>query len=342
VVSVFKWDANETTLAKNKCDVNTEWMMPIRPLAERLTVVLLTYNCAHRIERTLDHLLALGIPVIAVDNASVDGTREVLARFPAITVIALSRNIGAAGRNAGAEAALTPYVAFCDDDGWYDPEGLALAVDLLDRHDELALINARILVGPEHELDPISAEMAASPIRRDDDLPGTVLYGFMAGAAIVRREAFLAVGGYDPRYFMGGEEQTVALPLAKAGWALRYVPAVVAHHAPSMENATRFRAHGLRNTIVNAWLHRPVRSAIRWTAFTLADLPKNRDWLRGVRMTVAAIPWIARERHPMARALDAEIRLLDARRFAERRPFFSARAWSPEPAAASGIPLTRP
>ena len=44
------------------------------PLADQLTVVLLTYNCGHRLDRVLDQLLRLGLPVIAVDNGSSDDT----------------------------------------------------------------------------------------------------------------------------------------------------------------------------------------------------------------------------------------------------------------------------
>ena len=150
-----------------------------------------------------------------------------------MTVVRLPDNIGAAGRTVGAEVATTPYLAFCDDDGWFEPSGLLRACDVLDQHPRLGLVNARILVGPRNRLDPISSEMAASPILDRHGLPGTVLLSFMAGAAIMRAEAFWEVGGYDERFFIGGEEETLALPLAKAGWQMRYLDDVVMHHRPA-------------------------------------------------------------------------------------------------------------
>ncbi len=57
-------------------------------------VVLLTYNCAQRIAPVLDHLLALGVPVIAVDNASTDGTAEVLRTRSGLQVAVMGENIG--------------------------------------------------------------------------------------------------------------------------------------------------------------------------------------------------------------------------------------------------------
>ena len=147
----------------------------------------------------------------------------------------------------------------------------------------------------------------------------------MAGAAIVRRAAYQEVGGYDERFFIGGEEETLAVKLVRRGWQLRYAPGVVLHHRPSLANAGSLRHVGLRNTVVNAWLHRPLRSALRWTVFSLADAPKNRDFVRGLALILRAVPWIVRERAPMPAALDADLRLLDERRFQVRRRFLTFR-----------------
>ena len=298
--------------------------VPMGPL-DRVTVVLLTYNCGHRVRWVLDRLAALGTPVIVVDNGSADDTRQVVAGVPGAELVALPGNLGAAARNAGLERASTPYVAFCDDDGWYERDGLAAAVDLLDAHPRLGLVNARILVGDEQRLDAISAEMAASPVPDRAGIPGPVLLSFMAGAAIVRRAAYQEVGGYDERFFIGGEEETLAVKLIRRGWQLRYAPGVVLQHRPSLANAGSLRHVGLRNTVVNAWLHRPLRSALRWTVFSLADAPKNRDFVRGLALILRAVPWIVRERAPMPAALDADLRLLDERRFQVRRRFLTFR-----------------
>ena len=290
-------------------------------LSRRLSVVLLTYNCAHRITPVLDHLLDLGIPVIAVDNASSDGTLTVLRGRAGIEVVAMDGNIGAAARNAGLLRASTPYVAFCDDDGWYDRAGLVAAAEFLDRYERLALVNARILVKEDQYLDPISNEMAASPLPDTAGIPGPVLISFMGGATVVRVSAYREVGGYDPKFFLGGEEETLAFKLLQAGWHLRYLPAAVMYHRPSVANAAGLRAFGMRNTLWNTWLHRRFRSAVRHTVFTLADAPKNRDWFRGVWWTVRGIGWVARRRTPMPADLDAAIALLDRRR--KRRPLLT-------------------
>ena len=289
------------------------------PLRDQLSVVLLTHNCAHRLAPILDQLSRLPLRIVAVDNGSSDETAELLAQRPAIDLVVLPTNIGACARNVGVERARTPYVACCDDDEWYELEGLSAAVDMLEAHPSLAVINARIMVGEEQRLDPMSTEMAASPLVDDPDIPGAVLLGFMAGAAVVRRAAYLEVGGYDPRFFIGGEEETLGYKLAGAGWRMRYLPDVVVQHRPSRASVHRLRPYGLRNTIWNAWLRRPWRSALRWTLFTLVERPKNRAWLSGLVRAVAGLPWVLRERDVVPDDVDANLRILDQRRFAEWR-----------------------
>ena len=100
-------------------------------------------------------------------------------------------------------------------------------------HPRLALLNARIAVGPTEWLDTVCDEMSASPLGTPPDLPGPALLGFVACAAMVRTEAFEAVGGFDPVIRFPGEEERLALDLAAAGWEVSYVDEVTVHHHPS-------------------------------------------------------------------------------------------------------------
>ncbi|MFP5334403.1 MAG: glycosyltransferase family 2 protein [Actinomycetes bacterium] len=197
--------------------------------------------------------------VVLVDNASSDGSApDVEAALPDVRVIRLDRNIGARARTLGAEVAGTPYVAFADDDSWWAPGALDAATRLLDEHPRLALVQARILVGPDERPDPLCRVMAASPLPADG-LPGPRLLGFVACAVVVRREAFLAVGGFDDVVRFPGEEQRVALDLAAAGWDMAYVPALVVHHhpSPSREPADERSLRVARSNLLTAVLRRP-------------------------------------------------------------------------------------
>jgi hypothetical protein len=72
-------------------------------------------------------------------------------------------------------------------------------------------------------------------------------------------------------------------------------------------------------------LHRSFGSALRWTAFTLCDRPKNGNWFKAVGMALIGIPWVLRRREPMSRQLDDELRVLDRLHFAARRTVWSVR-----------------
>src|SRR3569833_1393358 len=137
----------------------------MKGLRERLGVVVLTHTRAQELARTLTQLLALPEQpqIVVVDNASSDTTCEmVIHDFPQVRLLALERNIGAAARNAGVAALETDYVAFCDDDTWWDAGMLEKAADLLDAYPQVAILSARVLVGPEQREDPACGVMAAS------------------------------------------------------------------------------------------------------------------------------------------------------------------------------------
>lgn len=299
------------------------------PLAERLSIVLLTYNCAARLGPMLDAVLRAGVPVVAVDNASTDGTVALLEERAGVTVVALAANTGAAARNIGVEHARTPYVAFCDDDTWYERAGLVHAARLLDAHARLGLLTGRILVGTGETLDAISEEMAASPLPETVGIPGAVLVSYMGGASVARRTAFLGVGGYDARFFMGGEEELVGWRLLSAGWEMRYVPEVVVHHLPSLANYGGMRTFGIRNTLWTSWLSLSAPAALSWTWHILRHTRRDRILLQGLVMAVRGAPWVAREREPLPARYQEMIRIL--RRGPSRARTFGSTEARPRP-----------
>ncbi|WP_157508922.1 glycosyltransferase family 2 protein [Luteipulveratus halotolerans] len=279
---------------------------------QRVTLVLLTHDCADRLAPVLERLIAHGVPLIVVDNGSRDRTPQVLAAYDVRRVL---RAATSAPRPATTERVWPGRrTSRSANDEWYAEGSLARAAALLDAHPSLGLVNARIVVGEQERLDPISAEMEQSPLPDHDGIPGPVLLGFMAGAVVVRRAAFLEAGGYDARFFIGGEEETLAVPLARLGWQMRYNPAVVVHHHPSGASAPHLRHYGVRNTVVTAWLHRPWRRALSWTWFVARSTRSRWAVVRGLAMAAAAVPWIVRERSVVDPELDRRLAVLEERR----------------------------
>lgn len=280
----------------------------------RVGVVVVTRDRRERTLTTVARLRALPErpPLVVVDDASRDGTAAALRdRFPDVEVIALARSRGAAARNDGVRALATAYVAFSDDDSWWEPGALARAAALLDATPSLGLLAARVLVGPRRRLDPTCAAMAASPLR-DGAGPGVPVLGFVACGAVARRAALRDAGGFAARYGVGGEEQLLALDLRAAGWEVRYVAEVIAHHWPeaSGERPERQR-RTLRNDLWSAWLRRPARRLPAATARRLAEGGLHRETLQGAAAALRGLRWVARERRPLPAEVEQAVRALE-------------------------------
>jgi GT2 family glycosyltransferase len=273
-----------------------------------MTVVIATRDRRVALLRTLARLAEAreAAEVIVVDNASSDGTVEaVRAGMPRVRLIALADNQGAGARNVGVEAARTPVVAFCDDDSWWAPGALRCAAGHFARHPRLGVLAARILVGDQQRLDPTCRAMAAGP--RADGAPGPSICGFLACGAVVRRDAYLAAGGFDRRFGIGGEEALLSLDLMAAGWALAYVDEVVAHHHPDgMARPGRSR-RVVRNDLWTAWLRRPPAVAAGATVAAL-----RRGELAGLADAARGLRWVVRERRRVPPAVEADMRLVTA------------------------------
>jgi GT2 family glycosyltransferase len=282
----------------------------------RIVVVMISHNRREEVLTSLGHLTRLPERphIILVDNASIDGTVDaVRARFGQVEVLSAGSNLGAAARNLGVKYAAAPYVALCDDDTWWRPGSLAHAADLFDAHPRLAIATARILVGPQEVEDPICEELERSPLPSAPGMPGPSLLGFMAGASVVRREAFLTCGGFEPRFFIGGEEELLATDLVAAGWWLCYVPQFVVHHHPSARrDANGRRWHLTRNALWSAWLRRPLGGALRKTGQIVRAAPMTAGTWRGIAAAAAGLPWILRRRRVVPPEIERYFRLLES------------------------------
>jgi GT2 family glycosyltransferase len=223
-----------------------------------------------------------------------------------------SLQTGAAARTLGVRHVDAPYVAFCDDDTWWEPGSLRRAADLFDAHPRLAIVTGRVLVGPENREDPACAVLASSPLPREPGMPGPPLLGFLAGASVVRRSAFLEVGGFEPRFFIGGEEEMLAADLAARDWWLCYVSELVAHHHPSpLRDAPRRRSTTARNALWFTWLRRPLFVALRKTLQFAWRRPWNRDTWLTLYEGLRGMPWVLRRRRPLPAKVERGLRLLE-------------------------------
>jgi N-acetylglucosaminyl-diphospho-decaprenol L-rhamnosyltransferase len=275
---------------------------------DEVTVVIATRNRRPRLLETLGRHAAR---VIMVDNGSTDGSPEaVRAAFPHVTVLQLGENWGAAARNAGVSVADTPYVAFADDDSYWAPGSLRAAASMLRDHPRTGLLTGKVTVGPDRRDDPISLAMAEAPLGADPHGPGPSVLGFLACAAVVRRDAFLEVGGFAPELMIYGEEELLAMDLATHGWGLSYAPELEVRHLPQPQGrdpGVRRRLQA-RNRLLVALLRRPPAEVGRAAAAAWRADPG------AVSATLPLLSWALRRRRRLPEHVEAGLVRLDGAR----------------------------
>jgi GT2 family glycosyltransferase len=289
-----------------------------------MTIVIITRDRCESLDRTLDQVGAVaGVhEVIVVDNATQEcSVGDICSRHEGVRLISLHRNYGPAARNIGVNAASTAFIAFCDDDSWWEQDALTRAKAHFDRYPRVALITGNVLVGSEERLDSVSANQAVSPLPQLVPMPGPAILGFLACAAIVRTDAFREVGGYSSLLDVGGEEALLAIDLAAAGWGLTFADDVVAHHFPAAKRSRCNRQRSeTRNAIWVAWMRRPLRSALRISFREIRRGVRSRCTCRGIIEAAAGLPRVVHHRHLAPPELEVQLRLLESRGARVGRP----------------------
>jgi GT2 family glycosyltransferase len=252
---------------------------------------------------------------IVVDNGSTDGSAEYL-REAGVRVIALHRNTGFAhAANRGIEAAGGELVALVNTDVELAPDWLARTAGAVE--DGVAAVACKML----DLADPSRVYDAGDVLRRDGaceqrgrflpddgrwDAPGEV-FGACAGAALYRRDAVLAVGGFDERYFAYLEDVDLALRLRLAGWRCRYEPAVALHAGEGSSGQLPGGHHHyvVRNTLLLVAKAFPARwlplVAYRQAGWTWHALRERRlgAHLRGLAAALPRLPSALRARRAL-------------------------------------------
>lgn len=192
---------------------------PDQPLC---SVVIVTWNRLGDLRRLLASVarqtIAGRLETIVVDNASTDGTREWLARecpLP-LRLLCYGENRGAStGRNAGIRAARAPYVCFVDSDAeLISPDCIEACIAHLEAHPETQAASVPVWRDREHRMAYILGGYATPDghldgvqTRARSDEPMFLSTCF----AVWRREALLALRGFDPWYFWGMEDLDLGL-----------------------------------------------------------------------------------------------------------------------------------
>lgn len=212
------------------------------PRVERPTVsvVMLTYGAWEWVRRSLEALIQNTDPcyeVIVVDNASPDGTAEMLrAHVRGATMVFNERNLGfGPGTNQGAARAVGRYLCLLNSDAMVQPGWLPPLLDLLETEARAGAVSPAFfnLDGSMQEAGSLIGSDGATLAFGFGEDPGDLGFRFRrdvdyvsAACLLLRRSAFLAVGGFDPAYLPAYcEDVDLCFALHERGLRTVYQPA---------------------------------------------------------------------------------------------------------------------
>jgi GT2 family glycosyltransferase len=343
---------------------------PSAPIEQpSVSVVVPTRGRPDMLLRCLDALTRQDLPaaeIVIVENGTDEPTLPPLLatalRSAPVPIRLLHRRIAgsAAARNLGVRHSTGAVVATTDDDAVPDPGWLAALVAALGRDAGVAAVTG--LTCPlalrtdaqlwfEQYYGGFGKGFTGQDYRYDRRRPGDPFFPFLPGRMgagnnlAVRRDALLAVGGYDPAFGPGsvlgnGEDIDLLFRLLQSGRTIRYEPGALVRHEHRADPAAfrrqiRGYGRGLTGFLTKAVLHRPavaVELAGRLPAMTVAVLsgrtavtsrpsgptyPRSTRWLETLGMLTGPGGYLASRRD--ARRVLTDPALADSGREVEVR-----------------------
>jgi GT2 family glycosyltransferase len=265
-----------------------------------LSVIIISWNVRSDLAACLESVRTglgdLRAEVVVVDNASGDGSPEMLAeQFPEVILLRNSHNAGFAGANVqGMALAHGRYLLLLNPDTLVPAGALGQLVAFADAHPQAGVVGPRLVYGDGRlqyscRCFPTltaalfrntwlggllrRARASACYLMEDWDHASVREVDWVSGACLlIRREAYEQVGTLDTGFYWGSEDVDYCWRMHKAGWQVLYTPEPVITHlvGRSTDQAvlrTIVRSHKAMYRLYGKHLARnPVSRALIWPA----------------------------------------------------------------------------
>jgi len=218
-----------------------------------LSIIIISWNSREFLRRCLEsiHADGLSIEIILVDNASKDGTSEMMLRnYPGVILVQNEQNIGMPARNQGLSMAKGKFLLLLDVDTVVRRGSLRKLVEYLRSNPDVGLVAAKLMDEQGnlqytcHKFPTVVSKVlrryrfgwAERFLRevefRDWDHGSIREVDYVIGACqMIKREAYEKVGPIDSRIFYGPEDVDYCLRVWQAGYRVVYNPEAVIVHA---------------------------------------------------------------------------------------------------------------
>ncbi len=285
----------------------------------KVTVIIVNWNGERFLDRCLSALLAQTVApheIIVVDNASSDGSLDLVRRFPSVRLLAQDRNLGfARGNNLAIEeaAAESEWIALLNPDAFVEPRWLEALLSATRDYPAFEVFASKLVSAADPAvLDGAGDAYHVSGLvwRRGHGAPVASVseqvreeFSPCAAAALYQRRILVEAGGFDEDYFCYLEDLDLGFHLRLAGYRCLYVSASVAHHVGSGTTSGQHSDfavyHGHRNLVwtyvknmpwLLFWAFLPLHLAMNlvtltvftWRGQGLTMLRAKRDALKGI------------------------------------------------------------
>jgi len=231
-----------------------------------VSVIIVSYQSGPTLESCLDRLAAQtfrDFETILIDNASTDGAPQAAAKaHPWVDFVEAGANLGfAAGNNFAARRARGRWLVLLNPDAYAEPQWLAELMAGVERHPSVKSFASLQLSADEPGLLDGAGDNVTSagiPFRGGYGrkapavLPEGEVFSACGAAMLIDRELFLAVGGFDERYFCYCEDVDLGYRLRLYDYPTLLLPKAKVAHVGSASTGVRSDFsifHGSRNRI---------------------------------------------------------------------------------------------
>jgi GT2 family glycosyltransferase len=217
-----------------------------------VSVIVSNFNGATYLPRLIESLQAqrdVQLEIIVVDRKSCDESRELLERYPSVTVCEEPPETGlVCGYASAVHRARYPHLFFCNEDMWFEENCLHLLESRIDLERRVAVADpwqwtydGKTWVHGVTRFRPCRWSLLnAYPFRRNsfnEFLPDASLVPFpCAGAFMIHRSVYDEVGGWDRSFFLDFEDVDLGVRLWQHGWKCVSVPGSKVYHAVNASN----------------------------------------------------------------------------------------------------------
>jgi GT2 family glycosyltransferase len=275
----------------------------------RVSVVVCAYNAEQTIDDCLTSIGALNYPdteIIVIDDGSTDRTAAIAARHARVQIVRIANGGLAAARNVGLRHATGDIVAYTDADVRVDRDWLTYLVQ--------PFLNSSVVAAGGPNVVPADDPWMAQCVARAPGGPTHVLLDDRVAEHVpgcncaFRRDALMAIGGFNPIYLRAGDDVDVCWRLQAKGWKIGYAPSALVwhHHRASVRAYWRQQVgYGEGET----WLMRQhprqfARGRAAWRGHIYSSLPLIRSFseerIHGGPFGSAAFPSVYRTyAHPL-------------------------------------------